>query len=398
MIKKTIFATLAAAAILCLAVPAAAETYTTSDGVLSIELPNESWKEMQDPLKWVALSDGANLITIEHYSNGETLPAMTIADDHYVNVYQAVVSTQNEVFIITGSVVDSVKIADVCNAIVSAKVLQYDTKLAIKKDAVNAGEFTVVPMDATMYATSGVNVRSGCSTNDQILGAVAQGESVHVTGKVQRNGADYGWYQVSFNSGTGYINASFLSDKAGEGSQSGKQFTGEAKTIYEIDGAAVTVYKAADGYWYDSQGTKYDWITEYEFSAENGAVLSVNRPQAYTGNTPSGDSFTVYWGNGNADSLTPYSDGYYYSDEWVRYSAGGDGAYYGADGTTLYAQAPSYGSNEETYHKILDQNTGAAVIISENPDGSMTDEAGNNYYFNDNGVYDDAENTYDVLW
>ena len=164
MIKKTMFVATLAAAVLCMAVPALAEPqeYTTSDGVLSIELPDENWKEMADPATWAAFSDGANLITLEHLSNGEDLPDMAIADDHYVNVYQAIASTQNEVFIITGFVVDSAKITDVCKAIMSVKVLKYDTKLAVKKQQqeTSAG-YTIVPMDATMYTTAGVNVRAG---------------------------------------------------------------------------------------------------------------------------------------------------------------------------------------------------------------------------------------------
>ena len=84
MIKKTLFAAVVAAAALCMAIPAAAEpqVFTTSDGVLSIELPDENWKEMADPAKWVSFSDGANLITLEHLSNGEALPDIAIADDH----------------------------------------------------------------------------------------------------------------------------------------------------------------------------------------------------------------------------------------------------------------------------------------------------------------------------
>ena len=101
MRKKSVFASFAAAAVLCLCVPAAAETFTSEDGVLSIELPNENWREITDVNKWIALSDGGNSITVEHYSNGEKLPDITVADNHYVNVYQAVFSTQNEVFIIT---------------------------------------------------------------------------------------------------------------------------------------------------------------------------------------------------------------------------------------------------------------------------------------------------------
>ena len=354
MIKKTMFVATLAAAVLCMAVPALAEPqeYTTSDGVLSIELPDENWKEMADPATWAAFSDGANLITLEHLSNGEDLPDMAIADDHYVNVYQAIASTQNEVFIITGFVVDSAKITDVCKAIMSVKVLKYDTKLAVKKQQqeTSAG-YTIVPMDATMYTTAGVNVRAGYSTNDKILGGLGAGSSVHVTGKVQKDGADLGWNQVSYNGGPGYISASFLTNKApanSSGSNSA-QFTGEARTIYEIDGAAVTVYKRTDGQWVDSEGHVYTQITDYEFQADNGVVLTTNKPQAYTGNEPLSSGFTAYWPNSNATTLTPYSDGYYYSSEWIRYTDNQDGSYSGADGSTLYDYDPISGSPDDAY-------------------------------------------------
>lgn len=354
MIKKTIFAAVVAAAAFCLTIPAAAEpqTYTTGDGVLSIDLPDENWKEMSDPGKWVSFSDGANLITLEHLSNGEDLPDISIADDHYVNVYQAIASTQNEVFIITGSVVDSAKIGDVCNAIMSVKVLKYDTKLAVKKEQqeTSAG-YTIVAMDATMYTTAGVNVRAGYSTSDTVLGGLAAGSSVHVTGKVQKDGADLGWYQVAYNGASAYISASFLTDKAPASSSqsSSAQFTGEARTIYEIDGAAVTVYKRTDGQWVDSQGGVYTQITDYEFSGANGAVLTTNKPQAYSGNEPLSSGFTAYWPNSNATTLTPYSDGYYYSSEWVRYTDNQDGSYSGADGSTLYDYDPISGSPDDAY-------------------------------------------------
>ena len=354
MIKKTILAAVIAAAALCLTIPAAAEpqTYTTSDGVLSIDLPDENWKEMSDPGKWVSFSDGANLITLEHLSNGEDLPDISIADDHYVNVYQAIASTQNEVFIITGSVVDSAKIGDVCNAIMSVKVLKYDTKLAVKKEQqeTSAG-YTIVAMDATMYATAGVNVRAGYSTSDQILGGIGTGTSVHVTGKVQKDGADLGCYQVAYNGASAYISTSFLTDKAPASSSqsSSAQFTGESRTIYEIDGAAVTVYKRTDGQWVDSQGGVYTQITDYEFSGANGAVLTTNKPQAYSGNEPLSSGFTAYWPNSNATTLTPYSDGYYYSSEWVRYTDNQDGSYSGVDGSTLYDYDPISGSPDDAY-------------------------------------------------
>ena len=237
--KKAVFAVLALSFAACLSMPAAAEVFTTPDGVLSIELPNENWKEMEDSTKWISLSDGSNVLTIDHFSNGEKLPDMTVADDHYVNVYQAVFSTQNEVFVITGSVVDAARIPEVVNMIASSKVLKYDTKLAVRKENAPAvSEFSVLPVDKTLYVTAaGLNVRAGCSTDDQILGSFGHGAAVRVTGVVQRNGADYGWYQVSYGNGTGYVSSGFLSEtapeqKAESTASADITYSGSVKTVY----------------------------------------------------------------------------------------------------------------------------------------------------------------------
>lgn len=358
MLKKLILLAAAAAAALSLTLAASAATFTSSDGVLSIELPNDSWKEIADPTKWIALSDGDDLITIEHYSNGETLPAMTVASNNYVNVYQAIFSTQNEIFIITGSVVDAAQISAICNSIMSAKVLQYDTKLAVKKDqppvaasteaSASRTGFNVVPASGTYYVNcDSLYVRSSWSSESGMIGSLANGSNVSITGKVQQNGSDYGWYQISYNGQTGYVNSAYLSSTApasgnnASSSNSSIKYTGRIRTIYEIDGHPVTISEAYDGSWYDSEGHKYTQTSDYDFEADNGAPLTVNKPNLAS--APSGSAFTVYWPNGNATTLTPYNDGYYYSAEWIRYSGNADGSYSGADGSTLFDEMPNAG-------------------------------------------------------
>ena len=419
MFRKLLLGALAVSAMLCLTVPAAAETFTSQDGIMSIELPNENWKEVTDPNVWIVLSDGGNVITVDHLSNGEKTPDMTVADSHYVNVYQAVFSTQNEIFIITGSVLDASKIPEVCNAIMSAKVLKYDTKMAIAKEAapVKAQDFTIAPMNATMYATAGVNVRSGCSTSDAILGAVEAGGAVTVTGTVQYNGEDYGWYQVNYNGQTGYISAAFLSDTAPAAASNNTaktgSFTGVVKVIYAADGTPVTIYQSNDGYdsWYDVNGNHYYQTTNYQFYSDTLVKsYSINKPMTGSDSSyPLTDGFGAFWGNGNGTTLVPYSDGYYYSSEWVRYTDNGDGSYSGADGTTLYDYDPISGTPDDALeadtrnysHKLLSQETGAAVIVQaySATDHEWFDSKGTAYQDNGDGTFTDFYgNDYDVLW
>ena len=305
MIKKTVVAILAAMVVLCFAMPAAAESFVSEDGVLSIDLPNENWKQIEDVTKWLTFSDGANQITVEHYSNGENLPAISVADSHYVNVFQAAFSTQNEVFIVTGSVVDAAKIPEITQAIMSLKVLKYDTKRAVSSEPqATTSDITVIPLDKTMYVTAdSLNVRKGCSTDTQLLGGYKKGSAVKVTGSVQRNGADLGWYQVNYEGGTGYVSGEFLSDTApastdsssGSGSDSDSSvYTGNVITVYDEEGAAYTLYQTKDGFWYDNGGTKYSRLSEEDFQVWEGT----KRLSIYY-NGPDNNDYSDQEGEGN---------------------------------------------------------------------------------------------------
>ena len=354
--KKAVLAALAATFVFCLAIPAAAETFTSPDGVLSIELPNENWKEVEDSSKWIVLSDGGNVLSIDHFSNGEKLPDMSIANDYYVNVYQAVFSTQNEVFIITGSVLDSAKIPEVTNMILSAKVLKYDTKLAIRKDDTPAAsEFAVIAVDKTMYVTSdGLNVRAGCSTNDHIIGTFAYGSAVRVIGVVQRNGADYGWYQVSYGNATGYVSSSFLADNApaqkketeSTEASPANTYSGAVKTVYGEDGSVTTIYEAMDGLWRDKAGTAYVRLSDTEFQVYEGTkrVFTYDITEITNDYVPEEDNasdgvVTAYDDEGTAVTLYESTDGFWYDREgtaYVRHSYSDFQVYEGNKHLTVY--------------------------------------------------------------
>ena len=428
MMKKAMIAAMVMAAVVCTAAPVMAGTYTSPNGVLSIELPNDNWKEMMDPAKWVVLSDGANLITIEHYANGEKLPDMTVADSHYVNVYQAVFSTQNEVFIITGSLVDVGKIPEVCTAIMSTKVLQYDTKVAVKPQAETQAstEFTIADKNETWYVNcDGLNVRASYDTSSKLLGGVGQGEALHVTGSVQQNGKDFGWFRIDYNGGSGFVNAAFLSSSKPAGnstssssgtdttkkSTTGVAYTGNAKTVYDTSGNAITIYEATNGNWYDNTGREYGWISDYEFGrTSDSAVFSVNKPvsSSDSGIYATGNTTTVYWMNGNSTTLSEYSDGSWYSPEWVKYWSTGGGTYAGADGSVLYVDEPQLTPSVETdedgevyvteQHGLSSQGSGRPVYVTGS-DGDYYDASGVEYHQEDDGTWVDENGDYfDQTW
>ena len=225
----------------------------TSDGVLSIEAPSDDWEVMQDANHWFAMTDGTNTITIEHLSNGESLPAVAVADDTYAAVYQAFVSTKNEVFAVKGCSPKAEELESVMKAIGTIKILKFDTKSAVNPET-DAASIEIVPMDKIYYITGDdVNVRIGFSIDDKSIGTKYYGEEVHVTGTVQKNGTDIGWYQIDFNNSKAYISSSFLSETKPADKNSGSSGNGN----YALDSANGTQDPSAPGQAYCIYCGKY---------------------------------------------------------------------------------------------------------------------------------------------
>ncbi|MCR4751799.1 MAG: SH3 domain-containing protein [Eubacterium sp.] len=217
--KTGLLAVLALILILGTAVPAAATPFTSTDGVISINLPNGNWSEIEDPDHWISLSDGSSLITIQHFSNGDKLPEIPSADSSYARTLAAAISTENEVFVAFGYVADANETYDIYEALSSLRILQYDTKTAVARK-VTASDFHVSPTEMTLYVNvseedgGSLNVRKGFSVNSEIVGKLENGTSVQVVGIVQLKGDDYGWYKISYGDGYGYVSADYLTGEA----------------------------------------------------------------------------------------------------------------------------------------------------------------------------------------
>ncbi len=121
-----------AAALLLSGTSAFAQDFTTDDSVMTLTLPDkEGWEQVEDSHTWMTLSNGADRITLLHYRNGEPLPAITIADQNFSRTCQSILSTRNEVFIITGSAAKDADFDEIEKAVQSAVINQYDTKTAV---------------------------------------------------------------------------------------------------------------------------------------------------------------------------------------------------------------------------------------------------------------------------
>lgn len=68
-------------------------------------------------------------------------------------------------------------------------------------------QFKVEELSRTMYASTGVNVRSGPGTDYDVQGALSVNDDVYVTGETEN-----GWYQIEYYGDVGYVKGSYLSD------------------------------------------------------------------------------------------------------------------------------------------------------------------------------------------
>lgn len=288
--KKLACAAVAAAAVVAFAVPAAAGTFTTKDQVLTVTTPDDTWQEIHDPNTWVTLGNGKDTITLLHYSNGEALPAMSVAGDKYLRVYQTVLSTQNEVFVITGSAVDATSFPAVRKAVESATINIYDTKTAVvaEKNQKNTSDYAVVEDAFERYvASDGLNVRAGYSADAERIGGYDYGDLVYVTGVVTYKGDSAGWYRVSYDGETGYVASQFLTSEQPEVKEdTTPKKTGNEMTLYSSYGTQVEIYEYSDGCWYT------DWATDGRcFVAEGAGQWVCEDGSQWTTNAPAEDDY-----------------------------------------------------------------------------------------------------------
>lgn len=201
-----------AAAVMAIGTTAMAGEYTTKDGTLTMTTPNDQWLEISDPNTWVTLGNGNDTITILHYKNGEQLPLMTVANDTYVRTYQAVISDQNKVYVVTGSARSVDGYEDVLSAVQSVRVDHEAAQSTKTQEPVSYMDFIVEPADE-MYWVSGntLNVRPTYSTDQEPIGYLTKGDYIQVTGIVLYDGEDYGWRRINFYGQTGYVASNWLS-------------------------------------------------------------------------------------------------------------------------------------------------------------------------------------------
>lgn len=338
--------------------PAFGAEFTTPDSVLTLETPGDDWKQVRDDQTWATLTDGEDKITLLHYSNGEKLPEMTVAGKGYAQVCQNVISTENEVFIITGSVVDKEDFEEVQKAVQSAVINKYDTKTKVQpalgtagisesagesgaaggaaaETANNAGKGTVESAGFTVWVTSQqLNVRSGSSTDTAVLGTAYYADALEVTGIEKVNGAETGWYRINYNGTVGYVSSAYVSAAPSTAETLGYTLTDEQVTVYAQNGsAAVYVYKATNGNWYDGSGRQYQSNGSGQWTClTSGSTWTETASQTPADKSVSQVEVTDEEGY-NSQTLYLSVSGVWQNGAGGTYTDNGDGTWTGTDGT-----------------------------------------------------------------
>lgn len=372
----------------------ATKTVTAQDGLITIELPNEKWYAITTQECIAEFSDGDCGIRLNVYKNGDTLPAVQVADSVHERVYEAIGSTPDYVYRLTGLVTSADDFEDILKAVHSAKI---DTS-KITDDMLNPSiaveEYTISETNYTAWVNvnDGLNIRSGSSVDAEAVGSLSRGEQVTVTGVVLRNGIENGWVRIKANGVEGFVSAQFIST-----SEVAKPYvpetkanatrTGESKTLYFKDASAVTIYAYTDGSWRSDNNVLYWGLTDYEWTNEYGNAVYTNKPEVSNASR-TGNTITLYHANSNQVIAYEYTDGSWKDDMGISYGGWpGNGYLTSSSGETLYTYDPISAAvqeqdvdDEPKIIILIDDNGNRVTVYSDNnADGSWTD--GSKRYF-----------------
>ena len=345
--------------------PAAQHTvpvFYTSDEALLIQAPAQNWYELTDAGYWFAITNGTDLITINHLKPGDTLQAAVTADDKYSAVCHTFLSTRNDVFDVRGFAVNQDDISAIQRAIGTIRFLSLG--------------FTVYGEDAT---TAWIMQTDGANTYTDTLGNTY---SRLPDGLYQRN--DTGMLYSTY---PGYWGLNI-----GPETPDGKPFT-----VYGEDATKVSIYRTVGGYYMDANGNTYDRTRDGLFRRNSDSMLYSADPGYWNNSegpdTPDGGFFTVYGEDGTSAEIYPTVGGYYLDSKGNIFDKTADGLYRNHDSKLLYSASPDYWNNDrgpETRDGedfIVYGENDSTLSIYPVVGGYYMDYDGNAYDLTNDGLY-----------
>lgn len=147
----------------------------------------------------------------------------------------------------------------------------------------------VTEMSATKYANCEVNVRSGASTEYEVIGTLKTNQEVTVTGQ-----ADTGWYRVDYNGKEGYVSNKCLANEKVAVSSTANTGTGAGNSDTSANAGAST----------GSSGTS----ANADIGVSAGVSAGSSGATANTGNSSTSTDATGNVDNSSAGTDAPVQD------------------------------------------------------------------------------------------
>lgn len=363
------------------ATPVWAQTITTTDGVLSIDTPDDTWKQTTDANFWVTLTNGSDRITVTHLSNGDPLPTVDLAGTGYAAVYQAFLSTENEVFAVKGTAAQKTDLQKLINAIGTIKILQYDTKTKTRPAAAAAA---APKTDSTQAAPKAAPQSSNTSTQSMHLYTAGSYEPIVIT--LDSDGFWRNSKGLTYTSnGNGVwmdANGITLYETAGAGNSDSAE--SETTALY-TGGSYEPIYitLGTDGIWRNTMGLTYISQGNGIWTDGNGMTLYEN-PGTIDSETGSGETAEVYtYGSYEPIYISQGNDGVWRNSFGLTYYSNGDGTWTDENGQLLYSSA-EWGDVVDDAYAAVDPEEYAEVTNAEATDeGVYYDGESDNWYEGD---------------
>lgn len=185
---------------------------TSENGLVSVELPNDTWKEIKDDAHNVVFSDGDCTITFDIYKADAKLPERVLASKDHKVAFENTVSNEEYVSIVSAIGMEEDDLETLADIVASfqideAKITDEILEHKVKDDK------TIKDENYTAYVTApeGLNVREDASTDSSRVAFMNFRDQFTVVGTVLKDGADTGWKKVNYNGAVGFANSAFMS-------------------------------------------------------------------------------------------------------------------------------------------------------------------------------------------
>ncbi|MBE5789508.1 MAG: hypothetical protein E7325_07660 [Clostridiales bacterium] len=404
---KKILSLLLVLAMLCCGVSAfaeepAGETFVSPDGVLSIQAPTAQWRALSSPGCWFLIGDESSYILIDHLSNGEALPPVSVAGGDHAAVYQAYISNRNEVFTVFACSDDETALPGIIRAIGSIQILTPNTVTALPsaETAESGSAYANAPF--AVYAQDGSVVFIFLNADKTLCLDRLGNHYSNVRGDL--------YYCIEQDK-------LYHADRNYWVQQESEAVASSPFTVYPLEGNPVVIHRTESGKYVDDAGHIYYQTANVLYVREDNNVTYSADPDYWNysdllaekdaaeaeSNAAAAAPFTVYPLDGDPVVIYRTESGSYTDAAGRTYYQTANGLYVCDNNNVTYSADPDYWNYSDLLAERdaaeAESNAAAAapftvypldgdpVVIYRTESGSYTDAYGRTYYQTANGLY-----------